>query len=123
MAKAKVSEKYVRFWCPGCKGYHIVPIAGNYKWDFFGDAERPTLSPSILRRSGHYAPHAKPDGHCWCTYNAEQEKKGEPPAPFKCTVCHSFVRDGCIQFLNDCTHELAGQTVELPDIEIGGDTN
>ena len=27
--------------------------------------------------------------------------------------CHSFVRDGKIQFLNDCTHELKGQTVSL----------
>lgn len=30
-------------------------------------------------------------------------------------VCHSFVRDGRIQFLGDCTHELAGKTVDLPD--------
>ncbi len=120
MAKAKISQHGVRIWCPGCKDYHDVPIkpAPN-GWDFNGDAERPTLSPSILRRSGHYAPRAKPDGHCWCTYNAEQEKKGEPPAPFKCTICHSFVRDGKIQFLSDCTHELAGQTVELPEVDTG----
>lgn len=30
-------------------------------------------------------------------------------------VCHSFVRNGKIEYLNDCTHELAGQTVELLD--------
>lgn len=33
-------------------------------------------------------------------------------------TCHSFVTDGMIKFLNDCTHDLAGQTValgELPD--------
>jgi hypothetical protein len=29
-------------------------------------------------------------------------------------VCHSFVVDGRIQFLGDCTHHLAGQTVDLP---------
>jgi hypothetical protein len=28
--------------------------------------------------------------------------------------CHSFVVDGQIQFLGDCTHKLAGQTVPLP---------
>ena len=28
--------------------------------------------------------------------------------------CHSFVRDGGIQFLTDCEHGLAGQTVDLP---------
>ena len=31
------------------------------------------------------------------------------------TVCHSFVTDGRIQFLADCTHALAGQTVDLPE--------
>lgn len=30
-------------------------------------------------------------------------------------VCHSFVTDGRIQFLADCTHDLAGLTVDLPD--------
>jgi len=29
--------------------------------------------------------------------------------------CHSFVRDGKIQYLSDCTHALAGQTVELEE--------
>jgi len=27
--------------------------------------------------------------------------------------CHSFITDGQIKFLGDCTHELAGQTVAL----------
>ena len=31
--------------------------------------------------------------------------------------CHSFVKDGRIQFLGDCHHSLAGQTVDLPDWE------
>jgi hypothetical protein len=29
--------------------------------------------------------------------------------------CHLFVRDGRIEFLSDCHHELAGKTVEIPD--------
>lgn len=32
-------------------------------------------------------------------------------------VCHSFIRDGKIQYLGDCWHALAGQTIELPDID------
>lgn len=28
-------------------------------------------------------------------------------------ICHSFITDGEIQFLNDCTHKLAGHTVDL----------
>lgn len=31
--------------------------------------------------------------------------------------CHSFVENGNIRFLDDCTHSLKGQTVELPEIE------
>jgi len=33
------------------------------------------------------------------------------------SVCHSFVTDGRIQFLTDCTHALAGQTVDIPDFD------
>jgi hypothetical protein len=32
------------------------------------------------------------------------------------TVCHSWVTNGRIQFLSDCTHSLKDQTVELPEI-------
>jgi hypothetical protein len=30
--------------------------------------------------------------------------------------CHSFITDGKIEFLSDCTHSLAGQTVELKPV-------
>ncbi len=39
---------------------------------------------------------------------------GAPPA-----ICHSFVTDGRIQFLSDCTHPLAGQTVDIPEWDAG----
>lgn len=32
-------------------------------------------------------------------------------------VCHSFIKNGMIQFLTDCEHFLAGQTIELPEID------
>lgn len=100
----------VTFYCNGCKEYHIVHIEGNNRpvWGFNGDYEKPTFSPSILVRNGHYVP-----GHedqCWCKFNKEHS---DNPAPFKCMSCHSFVIDGKIQYLSDCTHELAGQTVDL----------
>jgi hypothetical protein len=31
--------------------------------------------------------------------------------------CHSWVKDGQIQFLADCDHKLRGQTVDLPEVE------
>ena len=30
--------------------------------------------------------------------------------------CHLFVTDGKIIYCGDCTHELSGQTVDLPNI-------
>jgi len=98
------------FHCPGCKENHMVRVGEGEgpRWGFNGNYEKPTFTPSVLIRSGHYA--SVFDGSCWCTYNRDNP---DNPAPFKCSVCHSFVTDGNIQFLGDCTHELAGQTVPL----------
>ncbi|MGA4552393.1 DUF6527 family protein [Methylorubrum aminovorans] len=86
------------FWCPGCDGAHAVNVGHGPgpRWGFNGNDERPTFTPSVLVRY---------DG-------ADAGKDGAPPA-----VCHSFVTDGRIQFLGDCTHALAGQTVPLPDFD------
>jgi hypothetical protein len=73
-------------FCPACKCAHGV----NSGWTFNGDMERPTFSPSILVT--------------WEGFEDGKEIK---------KICHSYVRDGQIQFLNDCTHELAGKTVPL----------
>lgn len=32
-------------------------------------------------------------------------------------VCHSWVRKGKIQYLNDCTHDLAGKTVDMEPLK------
>jgi hypothetical protein len=115
------------FFCPGCKERHQVRTEGGAsRWSFNGDVEKPVLSPSVLVTSGHYAAGRNADGSCWCTYNAEQLAKGEPPAPHSCQRCHSFVgcngaQPGQIIFLGDSTHELVGQTVELPDLPVHRD--
>ncbi|WP_239715221.1 DUF6527 family protein [Paenibacillus sp. 19GGS1-52] len=70
-----------RFFCPGCKQFHPI-IEG--RWQFNGDMERPTFSPSLIVGAG-----------------TEE-------------VCHSFIVDGKIQFLSDCYHDLAGMTVDIP---------
>jgi hypothetical protein len=95
------------FFCPGCNEAHKL----NKTWEFNGDYERPTFKPSVLVRSGHYVSGYKSD-KCWCTYDREHPNN---PAPCKCVICHSFITDGKIQYLSDCTHELAGQTIDLPD--------
>lgn len=106
------------FRCPGCEENHAVRVSGDGegpRWSYNGNPGKPTFQPSILVRSGHYAKHfdAEKD-ECWCIYNALKRAAGEPESGFNCEVCHSFVTDGRIQFLGDCTHALAGQTVPLP---------
>lgn len=86
---------YVR--CPACDAEdvghgHLFAVRmgdGSPGWDFDGNLERPTFSPSMLAR---------------CKLGPEQRPH----------ACHSFVRDGRIEYLSDCTHAMAGQTVELP---------
>lgn len=97
----------IAFWCPGCDEAHAIGVGpGGWTWD--GNAEAPTFSPSVLVRSGHYV---EIYGGCWCEWNEEHP---DDPTEFKCGVCHSFVRAGRIEFLNDSTHALAGKTVSLP---------
>jgi hypothetical protein len=88
------------FWCPGCDSPHMVSIAPHaHPWGYNGDAERPTLTPSVLvTYNGPDAGQDRGDG------------RHAPPA-----LCHSFVTDGRIQFLSDCSHDLANQTVDLPE--------
>lgn len=32
-------------------------------------------------------------------------------------TCHSWINDGKVQFLDDCSHEFAGQTLDLLDVD------
>jgi hypothetical protein len=104
--------QHLAFWCPGCKTAHSISVAPG-GWGYNGNAEKPTFTPSVLVRSGHYA-HGETPGNCYCDF-AERHPEAAKDCKFKCFRCHSFVTDGQIQFLGDCTHELRGQTVPLPD--------
>ncbi len=103
----------VVFYCPGCKQRHCVWIgAGNGpRWTFNFNVDAPTFSPSVLIRTGHYCDGQPQPPHCDTCNDCAVD--GEPTM---CKICHSFVRDGRIEFLSDCTHALAGQTVDLPDM-------
>ncbi len=103
------------FWCPGCNEMHGFqtghPTGPN--WWFDGDDRRPTFTPSLLVRGGHYAGHDVKT--CWCAYGSIYGNK----PPFACARCHSFVTDGKIQFLDDCSHALAGRVVDMVEIPEG----
>jgi hypothetical protein len=80
------------FICPGCKNRHVFytdyPEYPEKNWQFNGDVDKPTFSPSLLILGDD-------------NFNKR---------------CHSFVKEGKIQFLSDCEHSLAGQTIELPEV-------
>ncbi|MDG4811920.1 DUF6527 family protein [Hydrogenovibrio sp. 3SP14C1] len=81
-------------WCPGCKGKHFIHTydpTGDYDtWHFNGDVKNPTFSPSLLCHRIEHLPR-----------------------------CHSFIKNGKWQFLNDCDHELKGQIVDMVEIPAG----
>jgi len=88
-------QNTIAFRCPAKEcGVHRVNIGlpiPNKTWTWNGDLEKPTFKPSI---------------------NASGV---DPETGEVLYRCHSHVKDGMIQFLGDCTHELKGQTVPLVD--------
>lgn len=78
------------FFCPACGYPHNIVVDGSRGWKFNGDMECPDVSPSICLTA---------------EYGDNRESQ----------ICHSFIRNGEWQFLNDCTHNMAGQTVPVPD--------
>jgi hypothetical protein len=99
----------VGFWCPGCKEGHQVRVQGEGRpmWGYNGNPESPTFTPSVLVNSAQIERDEKGEWTGEWIYGADGK-----PLPM---VCHTYVTDGQIQFLSDCTHELAGRTVPLPD--------
>lgn len=80
---------------PGPTGHLVIPVIqhGTRRetpcWTWNGNIESPTLKPSVLSKMGR-------DGS---------------------VVCHSWINDGKVQFLADCTHEFKGQTLDLLEVE------
>lgn len=85
----------VRLMLPGPIRNLRIPVqikgtrAGTGNWTWNGDTEKPTLRPSILN---DFRPHDALVNHVWIT-------------------------DGQVIFLNDCSHELAGQTLDLLNVQ------
>jgi hypothetical protein len=79
----------------GVHGGHLIECPAceyghffDLGWTFNGDLEKPTFSPSMLVYGGHNTPR-----------------------------CHSFVREGRIEYLSDCEHSMAGKTVDLLSVD------
>lgn len=64
-------------------------------WQYDGNAERPTIRASVLRRSG-------------------------PGGKF---VDHFFVTAGVVEYCGDCTHEHAGKSLPLEPVDLSDGFN
>lgn len=95
--KCYESEGLLVFYCPACGQNHTAWLQGRgwgdrplWRWD--GRTDCPTLTPSLRIET------PDPDGG--------------PPLH----VCHFFIKAGQIIYLSDCTHRLAGLSVDMADI-------
>lgn len=86
---------HLKLRLPGPSSLTVLPVqikgtrAGTGNWTWNGSTDAPDLKPSVLSKVG---------------------RNGG-------IVCHSWINDGKVRFLGDCTHELAGQTLDLLDVE------
>src|SRR5574337_596906 len=117
MIVERSSDGRLLFKCPGCGFLHSVKVEGEGrpKWSWNGSETSPTFDPSIKVEWETLSDEARARNVAFYKQNGRRMTSKELPLD-KHNVCHSFVRDGKIQFLNDCTHELAGKTVALPEI-------
>jgi hypothetical protein len=89
---------------PGPVGELTLPVIlrgsreGTNCWTWNGSVDLPTLKPSVL--------------HQGCYQRFSDASKGVN------FVCHTWINDGKAQFLSDSTHEHAGKTLDLLDVEV-----
>lgn len=82
-------SQHGQVWLFWCPGCKEVHSVDN-RWTFNGDVESPTFSPSLL------------------VY--------EVPGGYR---CHSFITDGEIDFLGDCSHDFVNRKVPVPEWPYG----
>ena len=69
-----------------CEGCGYCHHVDTTRWKWNGSLSKPTVTPSLLLHEGTSHPR-----------------------------CHLFITDGQIRYLNDCGHDLAGQTVSMTE--------
>lgn len=84
--RTEAGTERVWFYCPGCECYH---------------------APNVKLGAGESGP-------VWEWNGSLYKPSFHPSIRAQSNVlCHSWVKDGQIEFLPDSTHRLAGQTVDL----------
>ncbi len=92
ISKSEGISRYL-FFCPGCEETHSFPVRtgpGQPEvkcWQFNGDPLVPTFTPSLVMPF--------PSSH----------------------RCHLELTNGKIHYAEDCAHHLAGEVVDMVDME------
>ena len=89
VAKIKIHPSDPRcfmYWDIATQDVNCFWVTGYYDrgWQWNGDFERPTVTPSILNSRPGF-------------------------------INHVYITNGKIEYLNDCTHDMAGQRVDMVD--------
>ena len=96
---------------PGPVGLLTLPVIikgtrdGTNCWTWNGDTEKPTLRPSVLTEATEKITDDE--------YRRLMAGEKVEPRDFR---CHTWVNDGQAQFLDDCSHALRGQTVDMLEV-------
>ena len=101
----KAQNGYIH-WCPGCKERHRI----GFNWTFNNNLDSPSFNPSVK----HTGIQTINDEHGNRTGGWVLDEKGNT-IPL---ICHYYLTDGVIHYLNDCTHELRGQDIPPKRISI-----
>ena len=96
---------------PGPVGKLHLPVIlkgtrdGTNCWSWNGDVDKPTLHPSVLTQG---VERISDEEHALLMAGGKVD-----PRPYR---CHTWVNDGQAQFLDDSSHELRGQTVDMLEV-------
>jgi hypothetical protein len=92
--KVVLRKNALYFECPAQNCGNVrVPLDGEPHWNWNGSLDKPTITPSVKI----------------------QWDFGEEPNRTH-NICHFNVIDGVLHFCADCTHELKGQKIPMPDV-------
>lgn len=95
----------LHFYCPACREMHGVPVHVDGEppngWHWNGNKDKPTFHPSLGVSSYHMDPP-----YVFGLPKPKEQRRVD-------TMCHFYVINGQIVFLADCTHQYAGQTVDM----------